>query len=589
MDFIQIRHQIFKVFSDSALNLYPNLSDEISKWTLEGSLFIPESRDHGFLSTNIAMQIQGLLKKSGQPANPQAIAKSLIESISSSIQSSELKDLISKVEVAGPGFINFYASDKLFSECTSIALNTPVSWGTNSSFQDKSILIEFTDPNPFKEFHIGHLMSNCIGESLARLYEFSGATVHRLCYQGDVGMHVAKTIWAWNIDTNKKDLTELSKLPLPDRVKLLGTWYSIGSKAYTDGTDQQKEEIKQINKSIFSREDDSINELYDQGRKWSLEAFDEIYARLGTKFEKFYFESSAAKTGVEIVSKYTSTLFEKSNGAIIFPGEKYGLHSRVFINSQGLPTYEAKELGLATTKDKDFKYDASIIVTGNEINDYFKVLIKAMELISPTIHKKTKHIGHGMLRLPEGKMSSRTGNVITGTGLLKLVADKIKEVNPTGTEQLTETLAISALKFSLLKQNIGSDVIFNISDSVSLNGATGVYIQYSHARACSLLEKSGKTKLDKLPAELQITDNSKKLYRELIYFPHIVSQACTSHSPNMVSSYLLNIAQLFNSFYAENRIIDSKDEQAGLILTQIVRFTLANGMRAIGISPVDKM
>lgn len=588
MNLIEVKHQLFKLVIDSVAAAYPNVDSAKIAFSEDQIFKIPELPEHGFLTTNAALQLQSLVSIDDKQANPREIAQKLVDELGKAINKSRLSGYISKVDIAGPGFINFYASDRIYIDCSLNVLKEPDTWGTNSLFKNKNILIEFTDPNPFKEFHIGHLMSNCIGESLARLYEFSGAKVHRLCYQGDVGMHVAKTIWAWRKDENRS-ISELSDLKLAEKVNLLGKWYAMGSKIYADGSDSQKEEIKLVNKLIFSREDKDINKFYDLGKKWSLEAFDVIYSKLGTKFEKLYFESNTGKVGQTIVSENIGQFFEKSKGAVIFPGEKYGLHSRVFINSQGLPTYEAKELGLAVIKDKDFNYDLSIIVTGNEVNDYFKVLLKVLEQIEPTIYEKTTHIGHGMLRLPSGKMSSRTGNVVTGNGLLELVSKKIIEVNPKSTKKLADNLAVSAIKFSLLKQNIGNDVVFDIDESVSLHGATGVYIQYTHARANSLLTKARFDGDNLSIGNGSLSDKYKDIYREIFAFPLVVAQASINRSPNSVAIHLLNISQLYNSFYTENRIIGSEKEQEGIVLTYMVKQTLANGLKAIGINPVSKM
>lgn len=270
-------------------------------------------------------------------------------------------------------------------------------------------MIEFTDTNPFKEFHIGHLYSNIVGESLSRLLEAQGANVRRVIYQGDVGMHVAKAVWGFMQNLENKSgqdlvlrIANLEEKSLHEKIKFLGDAYSYGSRAFEDDS-QAAEQIKVLNKKIYDK-DIEVMPAYNVGREWSLKYFETIYARLGTKFDNYYFESEVGPEGSKIVKEYQlKGIFEESDGAIIFPGEKYGLHNRVFINSLGLPTYEAKELGLAPRKYKDFSYDMSVIVTGNEINEYFRVLLKALELIYPDIAVKTKHISHGMVRIPEGK------------------------------------------------------------------------------------------------------------------------------------------------------------------------------------------
>jgi len=316
MNSIKIKQKLFEILLVILEKRYSGEQVDMSALSEDQLFNVPDSLDHGFLSTNIVMQIFPLIKNGNDsPSNPSLLANIIAGDLTDAISSDViLSKLIKNVSVAGPGFINFYENNNLYINCVEEVVSDPVSWGKSSVNIDKSILIEFTDPNPFKEFHIGHLMSNCIGESLSRLYEFTGADVHRLCYQGDVGMHVAKTIWAWKNDISK-GLSEpeiIADTELREKVKMLGKWYSQGSKAYVDGTDEEKEEIKQINKLVFSKEDDQVNTLYEMGRRYSLEAFDIIYKKLGTRFEKFYFESETGKLGQEVVLDNVEKIFEKS-------------------------------------------------------------------------------------------------------------------------------------------------------------------------------------------------------------------------------------------------------------------------------------
>ena len=370
--------------------------------------------------------------------------RELAEKISEEIRKNKIKE-VEKTEVAGAGFINFFLSKEFFATSLSNAIKAGENFGENESLKGKKIIIEYTDPNPLKEFHIGHLMSNTIGESLSRIIEFHGAEVKRACYQGDVGLHVAKAVLGMK---TLRDLMPDDKAMLTNKVKFLAMSYSLGSSSFSslgdiDDFDRRVEginkaiesgELKIINKKIYDRSDEEINKFYDWGKDVSLKYFGEIYKKLDTKFNFNFFESETGDFGKKIVEENLKNgVFEKSGGAIVFKGEKYGLHTRVFINSEELPTYEAKELGLAKIKYDKYPYDVSIVVTGNEINDYFKVLLKAMEIVFPDLAEKTKHISHGMLRLPSGKMSSRTGDVITAESLMadtpKLRVVKIKDRN----------------------------------------------------------------------------------------------------------------------------------------------------------------
>ena len=529
----------------------------------------PKEKTHGDYSTNIALALAKKLNK-----NPIEVAGGLVKELSSKV----LKNIgIEKVEVAGPGFINFYLSKKFFVEnLKKINKN----FGKNSNLKDQKVIVEYTDPNPFKEFHIGHLMSNSIGESISRIFEFQGAKVKRANYQGDVGLHVAKAIWGKMQNQNQ-------------------AWqnaYVFGSEKY-EINETAKKEITELNKKIFERSDKNINALYDKGKKESLEYFEKIYKTLGTKFDYYFFESAVADFGKKIVENgLKSGIFEKGEkGATIFKGEKTGLHTRVFINSEGLPTYEAKELGLAHIKYKKYGYNQSVIITGNEINEYFKVLLSAMLQIFPELAEKTKHIGHGMMRLSEGKMSSRTGKIITFEFLLnkveELVKEKIKNRDFSEKEknEISEKIAIGALKYSILKQSIGSDIIYDFEKSISFEGDSGPYLQYSYARAQSVLKKA---KAEKIKASLKnIPNEISKLEKDMIYFPEIVEKSGKEYEPHVITLYLTELAREFNNYYANNKIVDKNDDFSSykVAITEAFSIIMKNSLWLLGIQAPEKM
>lgn len=558
----------------------PDLDLQIDQIHLEH----PTELSHGDLSTNVAMQ---LAKAAGK--NPRELADQLVEKMNESLPLA-----LQKVEVAGPGFINFTIHPEYLGDYTAHVNGKGGSFGKNQTLAGQKMMFEYTDPNPFKVLHIGHLMSNTIGESLSRLAEFAGAEVWRVNYQGDVGMHVAKALWAMQ---QYGDLPDDST-PIKERVTLLGKFYAEGSAAYDDNAN--KEAIHTINKQVYDRSDEAINKLYDLGRQWSLDYFETQYKRLGTwhagdkAFNYYFFESEVGKYGQELVNEFLGKgIFEESKGAIIFPGEKYGLHTRVFINAQGLPTYEAKELGLAQVKYGVFPYDHSIIVTGNEIDEYFKVLLKAMEFTYPELQKKTVHMSHGMLRLPEGKMSSRTGSVLAAEDMIDQVEEKVREkmVDATdGSEEVITGIAVGALKYSILRQGIGKDIIFDFEKSLSFEGDSGPYLQYTHARTQSILNKAseaGITASNNLPDNWETTDVERLLYR----FPEVVNRALDEYAPHYVATYLIELARAFNSFYGNQQIIQSDDAASGyrVALTQAVGTVLKNGLYVLGITAPERM
>jgi arginyl-tRNA synthetase len=533
----------------------------------------------GDFSTNLA-----LVLAKGSSQGPQDLAEQIKVKILEA-QNPNIKE----VQVAGPGFINFYLSDEFFANKLKEILENSETFGQTKILAGQKVMVEYTDPNPFKEFHIGHLMSNTVGETISRLVEANGAEVKRACYQGDVGMHVAKTLWGMFKLENELPTEEVS---LTEKVKFLGKAYALGATEYEEGSDNAKEGITIINKKVYKKSDPKLNEFYQLGRKWSLEYFETIYAKLGTKFDYYFFESETGEVGQKLVEEgLAKSVFEKSDGAVVFHGENFDshLHTRVFLNAEGLPTYEAKELGLAKIKAGKYSADISVSITGNEINDYFKVVLRAMQELLPDQAAKIKHLSHGMLRLPSGKMSSRTGQVITAESLIEdiktKVEEKIKErdLNEEEKGEIAEKVAVGALKYSILKQAIGKDIIFDFDKSLSFEGDSGPYLLYAYTRAVSVFNKAGET-------VGEINSSMNQPLEHLLYqFPEISERAYVELSPQYLVSYLIEVASAFNSFYANNKIIGSENETYFLSLTKATSIVLKNGLNLLGIPVLEKM
>jgi len=522
----------------------------------EPTVEMPQNQEFGDYTTNIALRLK---------MNPQELVKKI-----------QKPDFIEKIEVKG-GFINFWLSENYLKGLLEATIEL------NKSQKGEKIMIEFTDPNPFKEFHIGHLYSNVVGESISRILESAGAKVKRVNYQGDVGLHVAKSIWGIKkeMKRNHENLKAWEVKPLEIKIQFLAKGYALGNKAYEEDENARKE-IIEINKKIY-RKAKVIKEIYEKGKKWSLEYFEKIYKRLGTKFERYYFESEAGQVGLNLVKEYLKKgIFEKSDGAIIFPGEKYGLHNRVFVNSEGLPTYETKELGLAPTKYKDFPYNKSIIVTGNEINEYFKVVLAALSKINPDLASKTVHVSHGMVRLSGGKISSRLGNIISGESLLDDVKSKIKENFKDMDNDTAEKVTVAAVKYALLRIGIGKDIEFDINQSISLEGDSGPYLQYTYVRTQSLKDKADIKKNE----NKSLNEEEIMILRTLQKFPEVVEQVALEFAPNHLTSYLFDLAQRFNLFYQKHRIAENEFR---LKLASKVGETIKNGLYLLGIEAPSRM
>ncbi len=543
----------------------------------------PENPQHGDFSTNSA-----LVYAKNLGMTPRECATRLIEEVTKN-----LPQYVKSLASAGPGFINITMNPEFF---TTILLDMGKhgdTLGTSHEGKGKKIMVEYTDPNPFKIFHIGHLMANSIGESISKLIETTGAQVIRVCYQGDVGMHVARTLWA--VEKNKDSFPD-ENTPLLDRINFLGKMYVLGSEKY-DVDEVAKKEIVETNKKIFEKSDLVLNEFYDKGRAWSLEYFDQIYAKLGTQFKHFFFESEVADIGVTVVNSFLEKgIFEKSDGAVIFPGEKYGEHTRVFINSQGLPTYEAKEIGLTEKKFSLYPDLAeSVVVTANEQNDYFKVILAALKVMSPSYASRMRHISHGILRPVSGKMSSRKGNIVPAETFIEefeaMVDEKIqgRELDDVEKKDIREKVAIAGIKYAILRQSIGGDIIYDPHKALSFEGDSGPYLQYTTVRARAVLLKASEnhisTDITHFPQEIHI------LEKLLTRFPEIVARARREYAPHYIVTYLIEVASAFNSYYASHTIIDIQDNLSPyrVHLTKLCAQILEKGLWILGIQVPKKM
>ncbi|MCR4325327.1 MAG: arginine--tRNA ligase, partial [Patescibacteria group bacterium] len=369
----------------------------------------------------------------------------------------------------------------------------------------------------------------------------------------------------------------------------LGKAYTAGATAYEEDK-AAKAEIDAINKKLYDHSDAGIDTLYATGRQTSLKHFEEIYSILGTKFDLYFFESATAPKGMEIVRTH-GDVFEKSDGAIVYKGEKDGLHTRVFLTSQGLPTYETKDLGLAELKSETWPFDESITVTAHEQEGYFAVVLAAMKKVMPEIAAKVRHVSHGMMRFAEGKMSSRTGNVVTGEALLaeltEAARERAKESRAGDAEKLAQDIAVAAIKYQVLRQQSRKDIVFDRERALSLEGDSGPYLQYAHARASAVVEKAREQGVVPM---IDSAATATELTRLLHRFPEAVEYAAHELEPHLLTNYLLALASHFNSWYAQVHILDgSADSPHKVAVTDAVQKTLKNGLWVLGIPAPEHM
>jgi arginyl-tRNA synthetase len=289
--------------------------------------------------------------------------------------------------------------------------------------------------------------------------------------------------------------------------------------------------------------------------------------------------------GTQIVEEQLEMgVYSRSEGAVVFVGEEFGLHTRVFISSAGLPTYETKEVGLSFTKWQDYNFDESIIITANEQSQYMQVVLKSIEQYAPELSQRTKHLNHGVVKLQGGqKMSSRQGNTVTAIDILEAAHAAGVE---TGTDP-NEDVILAAVKYAFAKNRIGADIIYDPKESIALEGNSGPYLQYAHARARSILSKSSSA--SSLNNESELIPDERSLIRKVSEYPEVTQQAISELMPHHICTYLFELAQTFNRFYENNRVIGDEREKLRIGLVQNYADVLRDGLTLLGIASPDKM
>jgi arginyl-tRNA synthetase len=484
--------------------------------------------------------------------------------------------------------LNIRLSDERFTHELQSILAGQKTYGASVRYKDKVVIAEYSDPNPFKVLHAGHLYTSVVGDAIANLFEVAGATVHRVNFGGDVGLHVGKTMWAILGRLKGEHPDALADIPEAERSEWLAAAYIEGTNAYEDD-EHAKAEIITLNKRVYQLHSDGdttspFARIYWTCRRWSYDYFDAFYARIGTTFEKYYPESETAPLGLQTVREHIGPVYQESNGAIIFDGDAHGLHTRVFINSEGLPTYEAKDVGLIMKKWADYHFDLSVVITGNDIIEYMKVVLKSIEQFQPELPARTRHLTHGIVKLEGGtKMSSRKGNILRAVDVLEAAAAANKAATGNEDEQVT----LGAVKYAFLKPRMGGDIIYDPKESVSLQGNSGPYLQYAHARAVNILKKAANQ-----PGEAylgQPNSSERTLVRKLTEYPEAIDKALDDMLPHHVCTYLYELAQVFNRFYEQNRVIGDEHEADRLTLVSAYAAVLRNGLELLGIQAPESM
>lgn len=556
------------------------LEKAIGEEVTDSDVSRPPEPSMGYFSTNIAFRIAG---RKG---------KSPVETAEEIASSMEKPEYVSEMDVKGP-YVNFKLDgENYFSKVIEEALKE--SYGSRNSTGEK-VTIDYSHPNIAKPFHIGHLRSTVIGEAIANLNEATGHEVVRINHLGDWGTQFGKLITAY-----KKwgDEERLEKDPIGHLNELYVRFHREAEKD-SDLEDEARENFSRLEKG--SEEE---LELWKEIRKLSIKKFQEIYERLGIEFKSYRGEAHYSRTGKaekavkEALDKGVAE--EEPDGSIVVNLEDHGLTNYIIRKKDGSTLYSTRDIAAAEDRWKEYGFKKNIYVVRSAQNLHFKQLFKTLELLGYDWSRRCIHVPFGSINLPEGSMSTRKGNIIELKDLLDEAQERaleiIKEKNPElkNAEEVADHVGMAAIKFADLSQNRVKDIDFDWERALNFEGDTGPYLQYTHARASGIIEE---VKVDLKvssteAAELLDTEEEKNLLKKISEFPTSIENSTASNEPHILSQYLLKLTHDFNAFYRECSVKHAETKElksARLKLVQAFKNTLSEGLKLLGIKPLEEM
>lgn len=528
----------------------------------------------GDAATNVALQLAGRLGK-----NPREVAEEIAAHLRETGE-------FSAVDVAGPGFINVRYSDA--------ALLAQAKRAMPQIYEGVSYVTEYSCPNAFKELHTGHLYQTILGDVIARLIERTGATVYRTSFGGDVGLHVAKCMYGivQKLGGEKPDaLSAVSTDPF-ERAGWISACYVAGAGAY-ESDEAAKQVIDDYNAEIYRLHNEHVTDtpfarIYFTCRQWSYDYFDVFYDLIKVDKQHYYPESTTAGKGLELVRQLQEAgKLVESDGAVIYPGnEAEHLDPRVFITSKAVPTYETKDLGVIFKEREDYDFTRRFLITGSEQLAYMRSVFAVADMVQPGIRSEMTHVTNGLVKFGDGqKMSSRLGNVARAMDALTIVKRKVGAL--VTDQNLVHDVALGAVKYQFLKYRVGGDIEFDVEESVSLQGNSGPYLQYAHARVCSILEKASDAEV--IVDGVTYDDAERALVRKMGENTEVIERAARELMPHYICNYLYELAQEFNRFYEQSRVIGDERQAIRLGIITLYRDILAANLSILGIAAPEHM
>jgi len=537
---------------------------------IDGILEVPPNLDMG----DYAFPCFFLAKE--RKESPLKIAKELASEIKPSKS-------ISKIEAKGP-YLNFFIDKPGFAKF--VLTEEP-----EFTKRKGTIMIEYSQPNTNKPQHLGHVRNDLLGMTISVLLQKLGYKVIKVNTINDRGIHICKSMLAYQKWGNNKE---------PDKKSdhFVGDFYVMFAQKAKENPELEKEALELLNK--WEVGDKETIAVWKKMNKWALDGFEQTYKDLGVKFDKVYYESEIYKAGKKIIlDALNKGIFEKDETGAVIAKLEPDLPNKVLLRTDGTSLYITQDIALAIQKFTDYKLDKSIYVVGSEQDLYFKQLFKVLDLLGYKGVEKCYHLSYGMVYLPSGKMKSREGTVVDADDLIKEVKDlaraellkRYKDLTEDELNKRAEQIGLGALKFMMLKTDPKKDMLFNPEESISFEGETGPYLQYTHARICSILAKEDGTIKSKVDFSLLNEKVEQNLINQLFLFQETVEEAAEQYKPSLVARYLLELTQTFNEFYHKCPVIQAEQnlKEARLLLIDRTRQVIKEGLLLLGIESPERM
>jgi len=490
------------------------------------------------------------------------------------------------VQTKGP-YLNFFVNrGSLARQVVWDSILKKKDYGQSKIGKGKRTMVEFSSPNTNKPLHLGHLRNLAIGESVSRILEFNGEKVVRANLNNDRGIHISKSMLAYQKWGKEKN-------PESEKIKsdhFVGKFYTLFNKKKTQ---KLEKEAQQMLKKWEEGERGTLL-LWKVMNTWALKGFEQTYKTLGIKHDVNFLESDIWKKGRKIIEEgLKKGIFKKSKkGDIKIDLKKEGLDEKILLRGDGTSLYITQDIALAKIKFNKYKLDKSIYVVGNEQEYHFNVLFSILRKLGFE-NKEMIHLSYGMVNLPEGRMKSREGTIVDADDLIeriRLMAEnelkKREKLSKTELKKRSLIIALAAIKYMLLKVDARRNMLFNPKKSINFEGNTGPYILYSYARASSIMKKAPKEK------KFDVSDLESEeieLVKKLSQFSEIVFSAYQNLNPSVIANYSYQLAQTFNEFYHACRVIGSEQEAFRLALVQSFRQVLKNSLKLLGIETIEEM